>query len=63
MKFKIDENLTGEVAAMLCKAGQDAATIADQQLTGADDSTLHAICQREGRVLITLDVGFGNIQA
>ena len=29
---------------------------------GADDSTLAHVCHRETRVLITLDVGFGDIR-
>jgi predicted nuclease of predicted toxin-antitoxin system len=63
VKFKIDENLPAEACALLSHAGLDAMTVADQRLTGADDPDLYAICQRERRILITLDVGFANIQA
>lgn len=61
MKFKIDENLPGEVAEMLRMAGHEASTVADQQLVGAADQDLVQACAREGRVLVTLDLDFADI--
>ena len=40
MKFKIDENLPAEVAKILARAGFDAHTVADENLSGTDDDTV-----------------------
>jgi predicted nuclease of predicted toxin-antitoxin system len=63
LKFKVDENLPAEHAAMLRDAGHEADTVADQKLTGADDSALFKRCQTEDRILLTLDLDFSNVQA
>ena len=63
MKLKIDENLPTEAARLLREAGFDALTVADPQLNGVDDAVIYAVCQGEQRILVTLDVGFANIQA
>lgn len=63
MRFKLDENLPGDLCALLRDAGHDATTVGGQRLSGSDDATLYAICQHEGRAIVTLDVGFGNIRA
>jgi predicted nuclease of predicted toxin-antitoxin system len=62
LKFKVDENLPAEHAAMLREAGHEADTVGDQKLTGADDSAIFKRCQAEGRILLTLDLDFGNVQ-
>lgn len=62
MQFKIDENLPVEVAALLREAGHDAVTVHDQQLSGAADVNLAAICQTEQRAIITLDTDFADIR-
>jgi Domain of unknown function (DUF5615) len=46
----------------LIDAGFDSTTVPDQRLTGAHDSVVFQVCQSEGRTLITLDVGFGDIR-
>lgn len=63
MKLKIDENLPGECAEILRDAGFEADTVADELLTGAEDSTIAVRSRAEGRVLITLDLDFANIRA
>jgi predicted nuclease of predicted toxin-antitoxin system len=63
LKLKIDENLPGECAEILSKAGFDADTVADEHLTGTEDSELAVKSRTEGRVLITLDLDFANIRA
>jgi predicted nuclease of predicted toxin-antitoxin system len=63
VKFKIDENLPIEAATILCDAGFDAETIRDERLSGADDEVVATRVQTEGRVLVTLDLDFANIQA
>ena len=63
MQFKIDENLPGECAEILHNAGFEADTVADERLTGADDSAIAVRSRAEGRVLVTLDLDFANIRA
>ncbi len=63
MKFKIDENLPAEHAAILREAGHEADTVADQKLSGADDLAVSERCQAEDRILLTLDLDFANVQA
>ena len=62
MKFKVDENLPIEAAEMLRQAGHDAATVLEQHLGGSDDAQLSALCQLEGRILVTLDMDFSDIR-
>ena len=62
MKFKIDENLPAEFAEILRVAGLEAATVADENLSGADSALLER-CRAETRVLMTLDLDFANVQA
>ena len=63
MKLKIDENLPRECAEILHGGGFVADTVADERLTGAEDSAIALKAQGEGRVLITLDLDFANIRA
>ncbi len=63
LRFKIDENLPAESAALLVAAGHDALTVLDQQLGGRPDVELAVVCRREGRVLVTLDLDFCDIRA
>lgn len=63
MKFKIDENLPAEVAEILARAGHDALTVFDEELTGKDDRTIAQVCQAEQRVLLSLDLDFADIRA
>jgi predicted nuclease of predicted toxin-antitoxin system len=63
MRFKIDENLPVEVATILRLAAHDAETVAQEGLSGDLDEKLSGICQREERIVITLDLGFGDIRA
>src|SRR3990172_5316098 len=63
MKFKLDENLPIEAAALLRDAGIDASTVTEQHLSGAADPMLFAVCQREQRTLVTLDTDFADIRS
>jgi predicted nuclease of predicted toxin-antitoxin system len=63
MKFKVDENLPVEVAALLAGAGHDAVTAADQGLGGRPDSDLAIVCGQEDRAIVTLDLDFSDIRA
>ena len=62
MKFKIDENLPGELAESLCAAGHDALTVLDQCLGGAPDEHVVEVCRNEERILVTLDLDFSDIR-
>jgi predicted nuclease of predicted toxin-antitoxin system len=61
LKFKIDENLPAECASLLREAGFEAATVAEEKLSGADDSILFDRCRTENRILITLDLDFADV--
>jgi len=63
MKFKIDENLPAEAAAVFRAAGHDASGVLDEDLGGKNDSIVWDFCKTEGRVLVTLDLGFADIRA
>lgn len=63
MKFKVDENLPIDVAQLLQDAGYDAATIVDEAMSSAPDLTVIDLCCKEGRILITLDLDFADIQS
>jgi len=63
VKFKTDENLPAEAAATLRGCGFDAETAWDENLSGSDDQTIAARVRNEGRILLTLDLDFANIQA
>jgi predicted nuclease of predicted toxin-antitoxin system len=45
MKFKIDQNLPAEFATILQQAGHDALTVFQQQLGGAPDPQIVAVCE------------------
>ena len=62
MRFKIDENLPVEVAQILGGDGHDALTVLDQSMGGPPDPDVAAVCQREQRVLVTLDLDFAGIR-
>jgi predicted nuclease of predicted toxin-antitoxin system len=62
LRFKIDENLPREVAELLRSAGHEAATVAEEGLTGTPDEALAARVQQEQRGLVTLDLHFADIR-
>ncbi|MDD9995325.1 MAG: DUF5615 family PIN-like protein [Dehalococcoidia bacterium] len=62
MLFKLDENLPRALAGLFAEAGHDAVTVAEQEMAGADDSLIAAVCRSEGRALVTLDMDFADIR-
>lgn len=62
MIFKLDENLSPSLATLFSEAGHEAHSVTEQNLGGRPDSEVVGACRRERRVLITLDLDFGNIQ-
>lgn len=63
LRFKLDENIPGEAAALFRAGGHDVSTALEQKLGGTDDPRLLAACGNENRVLVTFDLDFGDIRA
>jgi len=63
MKVKVDENMPTAMTGLLRGAGHDPATVTEEGLSGADDKQILNSATSEGRIMITFDVGFGNIRA
>lgn len=62
MRFKTDENLPAEVAAILSQHGHDAVSVHDQQLAGHPDDEIAIVCRSEERAIVTLDLDFSDIR-
>ena len=62
MRFKVDENLPVGAATLLLKAGHDVQAVLQQGLGGQPDADIANACQRERRILITLDIDFADIR-
>lgn len=62
MKIKLDENMPQDLADLLGKSGHEAQTVAEENLSGADDSSVSKAATEEGRLLMTFDLGFANIR-
>ena len=62
MRFKLDENLPAELAALFRQAGHDAVTVLDESLGGSSDHHLAAACGRERRAIVTFDTDFSDIR-
>lgn len=63
MKVKLDENVTATAAALLTRHGHEADTVADEGLTGGADSVVIEACRTGERLLVTFDIGFGDVRA
>jgi predicted nuclease of predicted toxin-antitoxin system len=61
MKLKIDENLPTEIALHLQDGGHDA-EVYDEGLQGAPDRAILEQIKNEGRILLTMDKGIGDIR-
>jgi len=62
VKVKLDENLPRNLTGVLTSAGHDTDSVAEEGLTGADDQTVFVSARDAGRLLVTLDRGFGDIR-
>jgi len=56
VRFKIDENLPGDVVDLLRSGGFDARHVLDQGMGGSDDVPLAMACVKERRAIVTLDL-------
>ena len=62
MRFKLDENVDIRVAPVLAAADHDVETAYEEGLAGEPDEVVGSAATREGRLLVTLDRGFGDIR-
>lgn len=62
MKVKLDENLSHRLLDVLRQSGHDGCSVQDQGLKGADDLTVWAHANEEGRLLITQDLDLSDIR-
>ena len=62
MKLKLDENLPRDLATALRGDGHDVHTVVDEQLAGESDLVVVAAATDEGRILVTLDRGIGDLR-
>ncbi|MFH0982375.1 MAG: DUF5615 family PIN-like protein [Planctomycetota bacterium] len=62
MKLKLDENLSRHLKTALAASGHDARTAADEGLCGQPDTVVASAAQAEGRMLLTLDLEFGDLR-
>jgi predicted nuclease of predicted toxin-antitoxin system len=63
VKVKLDENVTQEAVAIFADGGHDVHTVADEDLVGHSDADVWAACLSERRLLVTFDLGFGDVRA
>lgn len=62
MRFKLDENLPRAARALLESRGWDVHDVHEEGLAGALDPEIRAACDRENRVLVTLDTDFSDVR-
>lgn len=62
MKLKLDENLRAVLGQRLTDAGHDVDTTADENLGGSSDEAVMARATQDGRLLLTLDRGLGDVR-
>jgi predicted nuclease of predicted toxin-antitoxin system len=63
VRIKLDENLPVSLAVALVERGHDVETVADEGLGGATDARVLGQATSEGRMIFTLDRGFGDVRA
>jgi predicted nuclease of predicted toxin-antitoxin system len=63
VKVKLDENLPASLGEVLLAHDHEVDTVIAEDLGGHPDAEVAAAALAEGRLLITLDKGFGDIRA
>jgi hypothetical protein len=63
VRVKLDENIPYDAVAVFIDGGHDVHTIPDEDLVGHPDADLWKACVAERRMLVTFDLGFGDIRA
>jgi predicted nuclease of predicted toxin-antitoxin system len=62
MKLKLDENLSRHLKPVLENLNYDVLTVSDQDLLSQDDTAIGKAAKTEGRMLLTLDLEFGDLR-
>ena len=62
MRLKFDENMPQAVCELFRDLGFDAHTIYDEDMQGAEEFDIAKVCHEEGRILVTMDRGFGDLR-
>lgn len=62
VKLKLDENLSIYLKEPASNLGHDVTTAAEENLLGKPDEVVTAEAFREGRMLLTLDVGIADLR-
>ena len=62
MKLKLDEHLSRRLKPILQALSHDVTTAADEGLLSQPDIAVAAEAKREGRMLMTLDLEFGDLR-
>lgn len=60
MRFKLDENLPALARQRLVDAKWDVHDVHDEGLASAEDAAIQAACDKERRILVTLDTDFAD---
>ena len=60
MRFKLDENLPAGARQRLIDAGWDVHDVREEGLVSSKDAEIQAACERERRILVTLDTDFAD---
>ncbi|MBN2498183.1 MAG: DUF5615 family PIN-like protein [Deltaproteobacteria bacterium] len=62
MKVKLDENVPAACAETVRAMGHDVLTVEDQAMAGWSDDEIWPVVQRENRLFVTQDRGFGDLR-
>ncbi|GHT16966.1 hypothetical protein FACS1894189_2000 [Planctomycetales bacterium] len=62
MRFKIDENMPVSAGDLLKRNGHEVHTVFDEFLNGTADGKIADVCQKEQRIILTLDIDFADIR-
>jgi hypothetical protein len=63
LKVKLDENIPGAIAELMRAREFDVDTVLEESLGGRSDPDVLAAATAEGRMLMTLDRGFGDVRS
>lgn len=62
VKLRLDQNLPHDLTADLVERGHDVHTVPDEQLAGHTDPVVVRAAAEEGRMVLTLDRGVGDLR-
>ena len=62
IKLKLDENLSVHLKGILSRMGYNVRTAGEEELLGRPDLEIAAAARKEERVLLTLDLEFGDLR-